>query len=275
MSAVEDILQERKIPFRVSGKDLTIPCLNPNHEDRNPSMRIDRELGIFNCFSCGYKGNIFKFYGVEASEVGLKRERLKRKMDDIRSAGVGLAMPDNTTPFLRDWRGISASTYEKFGAFYHIHSDFNGRVNFPIKDASGRIVCFQGRDETGTLPQKYMFTPSGSKPPMFPMAEPVRGKIMLVEGIFDMLNLHDKGMTNAICIFGVNNFSEEKLGLLKISGVTGIDVAFDGDDAGRKGVEKVKEICGDFPVRDIKLTKGDPGDLNRQQVEGLWRRLYG
>ena len=56
---------------------------------------------------------------------------------------------------------------------------------------------------------------------------------MLVEGMFDMLNLHDKGMTNAVCCFGTNNFNEAKLAMLAVQGAEYVDV-FDGDDADRK-----------------------------------------
>jgi DNA primase len=275
MSAVEDLLSERGIYYQISGKDVKIKCLNPDHDDRNPSMRIDRILGVFHCFSCGYKGSLFQHYGVEVSQTGLRREKLRRKINDIRSSGVGLVLPEGSTPFKRDWRGISACTYEKFEAFYNIGTNFNGRVNFPIRDASGRIIAFQGRDETGTLPNKYMFTPSGVKLPLFPMAEPIQGKVILVEGIFDMLNLHDKGLTNAICCFGVNNFNEQKLELLKISGVTGLDLIFDGDEAGKGAADRIKKLAGDFPVRQVGLRSGDPGDLNLQQVQNIRRRLYG
>ena len=34
------------------GKDYVVSCLNPEHDDKNPSMRIDQITGIFNCFSC-------------------------------------------------------------------------------------------------------------------------------------------------------------------------------------------------------------------------------
>lgn len=275
MSAVEDLLTERGIYYQVSGKDVKVKCLNPDHDDRNPSMRIDRILGVFHCFSCGYKGSLFQHYNVEVSQVGLRREKLKRKINDIRSSGVGVAMPDGAMPFKRDWRGISATTFEKFGAFTALGKNFAGRVTFPIKDASGRTVAFQGRDETGTLPQKYMFTPSGVKLPMFPMVDPIQGKVVLVEGIFDMLNLHDKGLTNAICCFGVNNFTEEKFNLLKISGVTGLDLIFDGDEAGKGAAKRVRDLVGDFPIREIGLRSGDPGDLNLQQVENIRKRLYG
>ena len=35
--------------------------------------------------------------------------------------------------------------------------------------------------------------------------------MILVEGIFDVLNLHDKGLPNAVCCFGTRNISVEKL----------------------------------------------------------------
>jgi len=275
MSSVEEILNEKGVFYKQSGKDLLIRCLNPDHDDSNPSMRIDRVLGVFHCFACGYKGNVFKHYKVEVSEAGIRREKLRRIMDNLRSSGVGLSMPEGYQPFERDWRGISADTYKKFNAFYHIASNFSGRVNFPIRSPSGRIVAFQGRDESGTLTAKYMFTPHGVKLPLFPLAKPIQGRVILVEGIFDMLNLHDKGLDNAVCCFGVNNFNEDKLTLLKISGVSGLDIVFDADEAGKSGAEKIKKIAGDFPVRVISLKSGDPGSLSSKQVSGLRKRLYG
>jgi len=151
MSSVEEILREKNIYYKFSGKDLLIKCLNPDHDDGNPSMRIDRVLGIFNCFSCGYKGSLFKHYGVQVSETAIRAEKLKRIMESIRSSGIGLNMPEGYQTFDRDWRGIKADTYKKFSAFYHFSPNFSGRVNFPIKSSSGRIVAFQGRDESGTL----------------------------------------------------------------------------------------------------------------------------
>lgn len=36
--------------------------LCPFHADKNPSMSVSREKKIFNCFSCGTKGNVISFY---------------------------------------------------------------------------------------------------------------------------------------------------------------------------------------------------------------------
>ena len=99
---------------------------------------------------------------------------------------------------------------------------------------------------------------------------------MLVEGIFDLLNLWDNGYRNVLCSFGTNTVSEEKLNLLKILGVTGIDLMFDPDKAGRKAAEDVKEMAEElgFQVRNIDLKNVDPGELSEIRAKELKEKLY-
>jgi DNA primase len=44
---VIDLLNNRQIQYREAGKDYLIKCLNPEHDDSNPSMRVDKVTGIF------------------------------------------------------------------------------------------------------------------------------------------------------------------------------------------------------------------------------------
>ena len=39
---VEDLLRQKNIEYIPKGKDYVVRCLNPDHADRNPSMRIDQ-----------------------------------------------------------------------------------------------------------------------------------------------------------------------------------------------------------------------------------------
>ena len=91
-----------------------------------------------------------------------------------------------------------------------------------------------------------------------------------------MLNLHDKGLTNAVCCFGTKNISEEKLTVFSIAGVNQIDIFFDGDDAGQNAATKVKEMCESIGLsaRNIYLKDNDPGALTDTQVQKLRRQLY-
>lgn len=272
---VEELLQKKGIAFRQQGNDYLIKCLNPEHDDSNPSMRVDLVTGIFNCFACGEKGNIFFRFGEKPNELQLRRDTLLKKIGDKRKENVGLAMPIGYVPYKGNWRTISPETYEKFNAFQHHSPEYIGRIVFPIRDVSGNIVAFQGRHTTGGTP-KYKFTPSGVKIPLFPVVAPKEGRVILVEGIYDMINLHDKGLTNAVCCFGVSNINEGKLGILKLQGVEGIDIFFDGDEAGQEGAKVVANLCEKLSLstRNICLDNTDPGALTETQTLRLARKLY-
>src|SRR6056300_1094424 len=108
---VQELLENKQVPFLPKGKDFVVSCLNPEHDDSNPSMRIDQITGIFNCFSCGFKGNIFHFYGEKANQLQLRRENLKKKIRQKMSEGAGLFFPKGYMPYEGNWRNISSDTY--------------------------------------------------------------------------------------------------------------------------------------------------------------------
>ena len=272
---VEELLQSKSVPFMPKGKDFVVSCLNPEHDDNNPSMRIDQITGIFHCFSCGFKGNVFVHFGEKASFLHLRRELVKKKIREKRAESVGLPFPRSALPYVGNWRNIKPETYRKFEAFQE-HEAFVGRIVFPIRDISGRIVAFNARHMTGGTP-KYLISPPGARMPLFPAKiDPIQASVILVEGIYDMINLHDKGLTNAVCCFGTRNINEEKLSILRLQGIEEAIVLFDGDEAGQTAAAKVQEMCEnvDLLTRNINVVDIDPGALTENQVEKLKDKLY-
>ena len=272
---VEELLQSKSVPFVPKGKDFVVSCLNPEHDDSNPSMRIDQITGIFHCFSCGFKGNVFVHFGEKASFLHLRRELVKKKIREKRAESVGLPFPRSALPYVGNWRNIKPETYRKFEAFQE-HEAFVGRIVFPIRDISGRIVAFNARHMTGGTP-KYLISPPGARMPLFPAKiDPIQASVILVEGIYDMINLHDKGLTNAVCCFGTRNINEEKLSILRLQGIEEAIVFFDGDEAGQTAAAKVQEMCEnvDLLTRNINVVDIDPGALTENQVEKLKDKLY-
>lgn len=268
------------------GRDLLVRCLNPDHEDKNPSMRIDKITGVFQCWSCGFKGNLFNFYGKKANQLQIKRQKVKDKIAEKLAENVGLEIPINAVPFTQEWRDISAETFKHFEAFQHSDPIFTGRVIIPIRAYSGKIVAFSGRHMIEGHSPKYMIYPNKAKLPLFPAdIDIVDGRVILVEGLFDMMNLWDKGLKNVLCTFGTRTLlgkeskGPARLELLRIKGVYGVDIFFDNDDAGQKAAASVRELCEDrleFDVRNIKFKEAnDPGELTAQQVMRLKETLYG
>ena len=115
---------------------------------------------------------------------------------------------------------------------------------------------------------------------MYPSkVSPIKGRVILVEGIYDAINLYDKGLRNAVCCFGTRNINEEKLTLLKMQGVTQVDIFFDPDDAGLDAQNRVIELCEKVGLLyyGIKIRKelGDAGALTHENIKKLKERLYG
>jgi DNA primase len=55
-SSVESILDYYNIKMKGSSQQKIIPCISRSHEDKNPSMGVNLNTGMFNCHSCGCKG---------------------------------------------------------------------------------------------------------------------------------------------------------------------------------------------------------------------------
>ena len=272
---VLDILNKNNLAFTVSGRDYLIKCLNPEHEDSNPSFRVDRVSGIAHCFSCGFKTNIFKYYGIFTNPVPLKIATLKQKLQELKNFGLDLELPTGYTPYTKQFRGISPQTLKYFGAFYTNQVEkLQDRIIFPIKDITGKTVVFVGRHTLSNGNPRYLNYPSGVQIPVFPSHLPTGYKSMvIVEGIFDMLNLYDKGLHNVVCAFGTNtlqNNTKQKLLPFKAQGITHIYLMFDGDDAGQKAAHALKPIIEDagFIVELIILPDDvDPGELSQEDVD--------
>ena len=277
MDPVLDLIQKNGLQYQVSGRDYLIKCLNPEHPDTNPSFRVDRISGIAHCFSCGFKTNIFKYYGVFTNAIPIKIAKLKEKLQDLKYQTMGVELPVGATPYTKAFRGISAQTIKHFEAFYtHQVEKLQDRIIFPIKDITGKTVVYVARHTLSNGNPRYVNYPSKVQMPVFPVKLPAASKsLVLVEGIFDMLNLYDKGLKNVVCTFGTNTLQNDtKLKLLpfKAQGISHIYILFDGDDAGERAAQTLKPLIEEceFIVEVIKLPDGtDPGELDQDDIESI------
>lgn len=281
MKTVKEILESKNIYKVEKGGDYLVHCLNPEHKDAHPSLRIDKISGKYNCFSCGFKGNIFRLYGLEEPVISTMLLDLVQKIDSMLVQTTGLQIPESAEPFSMEYRNIKASTFEHFGAF--THSDYDGRICIPIVNhLTGKITNILARSLFSNVSPRYLVYPFGVAVPLFPFIK--SDTIILVEGIFDLLNLYDKGITNVVCTFGTKLLEtniHDKLNAYLITGTKNICILFDPDEAGlaaeKSLVEKLqKESVRVFKCSSLLLEYGcDPGDLNNNQVEELKHTIAG
>lgn len=279
---VKDLLDDRQLKYREAGKDYLISCLNPEHDDTNPSMRIDKITGIYHCFSCGHKGNLFRLFGAEPNFIDIRIAKLQDIIRELLKT-QSLVMPSDTVFFNMDYRSISAETYCEVNAFTTNQIDeLKDRICFPLYNVRGDIKVFMGRAVHSNIGNKYIFYPDNIKPPLFPAHPEVwKSSLIVVEGIFDALNLRDKGCYNVISALGTHTLLKtyrEKLSHYKILGVNKFYIMFDGDNAGRSASLKLENVLNDngYNAEIIELPDGlDPGDLTQQDITTLMIGLYG
>lgn len=274
---VLDLLKSKGVPFQISGKDYVTKCFNPDHNDTNPSFRIDRMTGIAHCFSCGFKTNIFKYYGLLTNNVSVRVAKLKEKLNILKESSAGLDPLEGAKPVTQAFRGISTQTLKHFKAFETDQVEkMLDRIVFPITDVRGKTVCYVGRHSMSNGNPRYVNYPSGATIPLFPAKFTERYRtIVLVEGIFDMLNCYDKGLKNTVCTFGTSKLLSDvpqKLLSYKVMGIEKIFILYDGDDAGREAARKIQPLIEEagFITEIIDLPEGqDPGVITQEDVNSL------
>lgn len=274
LTPVENLLTKKGIEYKSAGKDYVIKCLNPDHDDTNPSLRVDKVTGVAHCFSCGWKKNLFKYYGIfSGAVVPVKVVKLKEKIRDLvaESTKEGLPMPEGAIPYIQAYRGISPATFRKFEAFYtHSIDRLQNRIVFPVKDITGKTVAYIGRHVDINAERRYEIFPGGVQLNPYPaLVEDSPRSIFLVEGLFDLLNMYDKGLRNTICAFGVNSLMKDtgkKLLSYKVQNVSTINIMFDGDEAGRQAATQLQPLIEEagFSVNIVHLPDDtDPGSLSQ------------
>lgn len=282
MDYVANLLKEKNISYNVSGHDYLIKCLNPDHDDSNPSCRVHKTTGAVHCFSCGFKAkSIFEYFGILSNHTFIKVAKLKEKIAQLKVNNTGLEIPPVAIPYTRSYRGISAATLQKFGAFYipgegKYLKGFEDRIIFPIRDINEKIVMFLGRHTLSQGNPRYLNYPSGVSIPLFPPVIDKKYKsIVFVEGMFDFLNCYDKGLDNTVCLFGTNSLQKDtktKLLPYKMQGVSKIYLMLDGDDPGREAAKKLKPLIEqeEFECEIITLEDGqDPGELPQDYIDSI------
>ena len=147
-------------------------------------------------------------------------------------------------------KGYSDDILRKSGLFSqnsYPYSLFQDRLVFPVRNRQGRTVAFSGRDLSGreNVP-KYVNSPDtpiySKRHNFFGLYEALdalkkgESPALLVEGNFDVVSMHQAGITYAVASLGTA-FTEEQAEL--ISRYTGrVDIMFDSDEAGQKSTDK-------------------------------------
>ena len=281
-----ELLNKRGVPYKKTNNpyEILITCTSGLHDDKNASLSFNLEKDIFNCWSCGYSGGINKFLRsigeTESLDVDSKQPyKIKKLKEKLRSKieQDDIKLPDDRKLFMEEFRGIEANIFREFQAFTTEELNLTGYVCIPVYQ-HGKLKFIEGRlnrdleNET-----KYNRRPAKAvvSDCLFPLDKlKSTNYVILVEGIFDAINMWKLGYTNTLCIFGTTNFSKKKLDILDNMGITRVDIMMDSDIPGQRAADKIADMLDSRNIyaRIIKLPPGiDPGELTKEQAERVLR----
>ncbi len=277
-----DLLNKRGIEYRKTNNpaEILISCTSGEHVDKSPSLSYNLEKDMFHCWSCGFSGGVTKFMQSIGETVRLDVDskqpfKIKKLKDKIRKLVEldEINLPEERHIYNGEFKGISGSVMKEFQAFTTQHLGLKDYICIPVYQF-GKLKFIEGR-YAGMISgkPKYYRRPQGASVSeiLFPLDKVKNTNyVILVEGIFDMLNMWQLGYKNTLCTFGASNFNRKKLEILDRIGVTRVDILMDPDAPGQMAATKIAELLNtrDIYSRNIKLPVGtDPGEINQRQAE--------
>ena len=183
---------------------------------------------------------------------------------------------DQRHPYL-DSRGLAGQTVEHFGLGFSNKGSMQGRIAVPIHNVAGELVAYAGRwaGEDSEIPEgegKYKLPPGFHKSlevyNLHRIPEETK-RVILVEGYASVWWLHQNGFTNVVSCMG-STISPEQVELLA-ERFKGVEIFFDGDEAGREGAKSVAlEVARNGWVRIVDCPDGlQPDRLPAHELKKL------
>jgi len=244
------------------GSWVMVKCFFHEQSDTNrPSLGINKESGVGNCFGCGTHswGEMCEYWGLSSADYidAVRSKRWERFIGRVRGekpenrAYLRFKLPEKlvssfSIPESRDYflkRGIKESVLEEYGVKSCIDkaSKYYQHIIFPIKDEKG-VLYFDARYYGTNKSAPRWRCPDGAPRSKtffnWPYGKKGLPYLCFVEGASDALKLISWGLKYTI---PAKTFSSEQFGMVLKSGVERLFLAYDQDEAGRYKVNKEGE----------------------------------
>ena len=214
----------------------------------------------------------------------LSERRISPETQEKFALGYAPSDPDWLYSFLSK-KGYTPDFLRQSGLFSQNHERyplFADRLVFPVRDRQGRTIGFSGRDLSGrpnapkyiNTPETAVYSKRHNVYGLYESQQSLRKEgavALLVEGNFDVVSMHQAGVTTAMAPLGTA-FTEEQATL--ISRYTGrIDLMFDSDSAGQASTDKACVLLHskglDCNVHTLTMGKDASEILEKEGEEAL------
>lgn len=288
------------------GGEFRVTCPNSQHKsgkEAKPSCYVcatnnaSVEFGYSHCFTCGFAGPLYHFVAEcfdKDDEFGKEwlLERFGHTLVDERTSSIldNLDLTITKTQkkistqeinknksylsSLQSWhpymskRKLSREICEKFEIKYDSKSNC---IVFPVYDENNKLYMMTKRSVEG----KQFYIDKDIDKPIYLLNHILNNNInyaIVAESQINALYCQSLGLS-AIATFGCN-VTKKQFEILNKSCIRHYILAFDGDDAGNRGVKKfINNIRSDVFVDVLKLPSGkDLNDLTKEEIIELLKK---
>ena len=185
---------------------------------------------------------------------------------------------ERTHPYLTEQRGLTPETIVDFGIGFCSKGMMADRIAIPIHNAKGEVVAYAGRfpGEPGEDTPKYKLPPGFRKSQeLFNLdraaKQPADEPLVIVEGFFDAMKLHQHGCYKVVALMGSTMSSaQEELIRQHTNSHSHVIVMLDENEAGKAGREDIACRLSKFCfVRVHQFSRADmePEHLTAEEVQ--------
>ena len=205
-----------------------------------------------------------------AVENGAPNKPLKFRLDKL----------ERDHPYLAE-RGLTPETIVDFGVGYCAKGMMAERIAIPIHNPEGNVVAYAGRwpGEPAEDTPKYKL-PQGFRKSLElfnidrAIKEPADKPLVIVEGFFDCMKLHQHGCRKVVALMGSTmSAAQEELIRKHTDRKSQVIVMLDEDEAGRAGREDIAVRLAKFvfvKVHTFNQEGRQPENLSAEEVAALF-----
>jgi len=179
---------------------------------------------------------------------------------------------DHAHEYLKQ-RGVKEEIAKVFGVgFFPGRGTMSGGAFIPIHNERGELVAYAGRSIDGSEP-KYKL-PAGFKKSavLFNLHRlQERGEVIVVEGFFDCMKVHDAGVQSVVALMGSSMSDDQEQFLQQFDRVI---LFLDNDDAGREATSVIaSRLMQHTFVKVVTPTVGkQPDQLSAAEINLLFQK---